>query len=639
MTISLNVLNHLGIGLYSNVPAVLSEIVANAWDADAENVDIAIDAAKNEIVIKDDGVGMTADNINKRYLMVGYQKRLNEPPFTPVHKRRPMGRKGIGKLSVFSISDTVEVHSAKDGEVNGLIMRVSEIKDATEKGNGSYHPEVVSPETISIDKGTRIVLRDLKRNLSTTPTFLRRRLARRFSIMGEESQFRVVVNGESLSVRDRDFFPDIQFMWYIGKESEHYVDRCVNLVESVQLDSAVNGKGKYSVRGWLATVENHSKIDEQNNTIVVFARGKLIHEDLLAELKQGGLFTKYLIGELDADFMDQDELDDIVTSNRQRVNEEDPRYEMLKGFVQRALEKIRSDWEDFRNSHGTKKALENPVIDEWYKRLGKDNKAHAQKLFGRIYSLRGADEEARKELYKATILAFEKMAFKNSLSRLEAVESESDFKLLEEIFDGIDEIEAVHYHQIVRGRLEVIRRFEDLVDSPIPVKEKILQEYIFDHLWLLSPTWERAASNKRIEEAVTKEFGKITATLSEEERRGRIDIRYKTAAGKHVIVELKKYDRSVNIYDLLKQLAKYKSALLTCLSTKFPNEPQVIEGICILGLPPEGEPPQTVIGLLKEADARYVTYDSLIQEALDSYQDYLDADKKVSALLEILERL
>ena len=28
MTLSLNVLNHLGVGLYSNVPAVLSEVIA-----------------------------------------------------------------------------------------------------------------------------------------------------------------------------------------------------------------------------------------------------------------------------------------------------------------------------------------------------------------------------------------------------------------------------------------------------------------------------------------------------------------------------------------------------------------------------------------------------------------------------------
>ena len=38
MTVDLNVIEHLGINLYSNIAAVLSEAVANAWDADAEHV-------------------------------------------------------------------------------------------------------------------------------------------------------------------------------------------------------------------------------------------------------------------------------------------------------------------------------------------------------------------------------------------------------------------------------------------------------------------------------------------------------------------------------------------------------------------------------------------------------------------------
>lgn len=63
MSLSLNVLNHLGINLYSNIPAVLSEIVANSWDADATRVDITI--SDDEIVIKDDGCGMSAEDINK----------------------------------------------------------------------------------------------------------------------------------------------------------------------------------------------------------------------------------------------------------------------------------------------------------------------------------------------------------------------------------------------------------------------------------------------------------------------------------------------------------------------------------------------------------------------------------------------
>ena len=36
MTVDLNVLKHLGINLYSNIAAVLTEVVANAWDADGK---------------------------------------------------------------------------------------------------------------------------------------------------------------------------------------------------------------------------------------------------------------------------------------------------------------------------------------------------------------------------------------------------------------------------------------------------------------------------------------------------------------------------------------------------------------------------------------------------------------------------
>ena len=56
MSINLQVLNHLGLNLYSNTSAVLSEIVANAWDADATRVEISIDG--DTITIIDNGIGM-----------------------------------------------------------------------------------------------------------------------------------------------------------------------------------------------------------------------------------------------------------------------------------------------------------------------------------------------------------------------------------------------------------------------------------------------------------------------------------------------------------------------------------------------------------------------------------------------------
>ena len=91
MSINLQVLNHLGLNLYSNTSAVLSEVVANAWDADAKEVKIYIN--KDSITIVDDGIGMDLDDINNKYLTVGYQKR-SESGLSPIFKRPVMGRKG-----------------------------------------------------------------------------------------------------------------------------------------------------------------------------------------------------------------------------------------------------------------------------------------------------------------------------------------------------------------------------------------------------------------------------------------------------------------------------------------------------------------------------------------------------------------
>ena len=110
MTISLQIVEHLGLNLYSNTSAVISEAVANAWDADAKTVEITLE--KDCITIKDDGCGMDTDDINNKYLTVGYQKR-HLVPITPMLNRKVMGRKGIGKLSLLSIAETITIRTAQ----------------------------------------------------------------------------------------------------------------------------------------------------------------------------------------------------------------------------------------------------------------------------------------------------------------------------------------------------------------------------------------------------------------------------------------------------------------------------------------------------------------------------------------------
>jgi Histidine kinase-, DNA gyrase B-, and HSP90-like ATPase len=632
MTLSLNVLNHLGINLYSNVPAVLSEAVANAWDAEAKQVKIDIDRNNGVIEITDDGLGMSVADINDKYLNIGYRKREIEGAYTPNMKRHVMGRKGIGKLSLFSIANKVEVHSVKDGEKNGLVMSNEDIRKQITENNGTYHPEDVSSKLITISKGTKIVLSDLKKRTHLAEPSLRKRVARRFSIIGREYKFQVRINGTAVSAEDRDFFKSIQFLWTIGKNGQRYVKQCKNQKRHLHFNGVVDKGKKYEISGWVGAVAKHNQLDEGNNKIVLMAWGKLIQEDILEEYKEGGLYSKYLIGEIRADFLDFDEADDITTSNRQRVIEDDPRYDALRKHIYPLLKEIQNVWTQWRKELATEKALENPVIKKWYGKLRASSRKHAQILFDKIESLPMDKEEDRKELYKYGILAFERLKVKATLEDLSTLSSLDGLKFAS-VFNDIDDIEAVLYFDIASERVKVIEAFAGIVDKN--TQERVIQKYIFDHLWLLHPSWERATENARIEESVAREFKKVK--LSKEERTSRLDIRYKTAAGKHIIIELKKVGRKVKTLQLVEQVKKYKDALEKCLK-RFGETRPIIEVICLLGHPLDDDA-NFIRAQLDSVHARVILYDQLIKESLDGYGKYLEQHKAIAGLKEIIDSL
>jgi len=222
---------------------------------------------------------------------------------------------------------------------------------------------------------------------------------------------------------------------------------------------------------------------------------------------------------------------------------------------------------------------------------------------------------------------------------LDEIPEGADPSLFRAFFAGLDALEEAHYYQIVRGRVEVLAKFECLVDADS--KEKVLQEHIYKHLWLLDPSWERATTNKRMEQTVKAEFKKIDAKLSEDEKKGRIDIRYQAAAGTHIIVELKKYSRRVTVTGLVEQITKYRHALEKCLKATNPDEAANVECICIVGEPPEpyATDPDMVKDTLRATRSRFITYDNLIRQTQERYEQYLEADKHVTRVRQLIDKI
>lgn len=285
MRLSLSVLDDLGINLYSSVPAVLSEVIANAWDADAELVDIQL--LGDRIVIVDDGHGMNLEDVNDRYLHVGYRRRDEGRSTTP-SGRPVMGRKGIGKLSLFAIAEDIQVETVRDGQAHAFLLETSEIRRIIEESQGqeAYRPTPLPTDAIDFERGTRLTLTTLRKAADgRAGGGLRKRVARRFGVLGDQHDFTVQIDGETVTVSDRGYWTQIEYLWTIGETSAR--EHCSKVSNVETLSPVVSEDDGWSVTGWLGTVKAHGAIEDEAKIVPVLARGKLVHEDLLAQVKQG----------------------------------------------------------------------------------------------------------------------------------------------------------------------------------------------------------------------------------------------------------------------------------------------------------------------------------------------------------------
>ena len=109
------VVDLLGTQQIANCPTAISELFKNAYDAYSTKVSLDVRPEADSAILWDDGIGMTEDELLHRWLVVGAsgKERLRsstEPPkgMTP---RAIQGEKGIGRLAISSLGDTLLVVS------------------------------------------------------------------------------------------------------------------------------------------------------------------------------------------------------------------------------------------------------------------------------------------------------------------------------------------------------------------------------------------------------------------------------------------------------------------------------------------------------------------------------------------------
>jgi len=628
LKLSTSVLYDLGINLYSSIPAVLSEIVANAWDADADNVTITFDDLAKTIAIEDDGDGMSDNDVRTKYLKVGFKKRKSAVDDLTPKARKVLGRKGIGKLAPLAIADVVELHTTKAGESTALRFVMEQLKEAAIKDE-TYHPEVIEFDS-RIQRGTKILLRGLRKGTGLAPDALRKRVAR-------SQAFKVTLNGIDISPRDREYLSRLQFAWCYGKTSAFDLQRDYPNIEKA-FDRDGTFGNRYCIDGWLGTVASPAqlKLDgEVLNKVVVFIGGKVAHEDLLYNISDARVYVTYMVGELEADFLDEFEKDDIATSNRQGIIEDDERFRALLDFMTAELKVIRENWTDERSLAGVAAARKIPALEKWYLGLTQDEKKLAQRLIGKINQVSMSDGE-RPQYYKYAVLAFESLKVKKNLQVIDQIDGE-DLEMIASVFAQIDDIEATHYYEITRRRLDVIEKLVGMVDQD--VLERVLQEHVSKHLWLIDAGWDAITEVPEVEKDMNAVIDGLKSKANIGEAKGRVDIKYSRTIGGHIVIELKRFGTTPTLGQVHDQVLKYRKAIEKKLR-QLSREGEALEIIVLLGdIPTGAKSLEEANNSLRAIQARVVLYKRLISDAQTAYREYLERSKDKARILAVMKEL
>jgi signal transduction histidine kinase len=110
-------LSLLGEQLISDQAVGLIELVKNAYDADATSVKIELhglrDAETTHIIIRDNGCGMTRDDIEQKWLSpaVSHKDRQKKNRQRTTKGRLPIGEKGVGRFAVQQLGHRLQLIS------------------------------------------------------------------------------------------------------------------------------------------------------------------------------------------------------------------------------------------------------------------------------------------------------------------------------------------------------------------------------------------------------------------------------------------------------------------------------------------------------------------------------------------------
>lgn len=551
ITVMGRLLELLGGQMYKRRDLAIAELVANCWDAGAEVVDVSVpepddyDRASSQIVVTDDGCGMSADDVDNEYLVVGRNRRKEEG--TDIAFGRPvMGRKGLGKLAGFGIAAHMQVTTWRDDRMSQLTLNAKDLKKHAGETQKVPVPGLVGPKDPSLPypSGTQLILGDLKHVTAINVDRLRIALARRFSrIIRGKMMIRLnglEVEDPKLDLESRE--PDqglASAELSDGNEIQYYFAFSEKVIQEAEL------------RGF-----------------TIYTRGKTAQAPpfffRVEGTASGQHGTRYLTGVIEADYLDKglDDESDIISTDRQEIDWEDAAAQPLLKWGEATTRKALRDWADRHGKQLEDWILQKPEFATRIQRLDEPARKQVSK-FLRELGKGKPDRERVTEMADALIKAYEYQHFHDVIQDIHT--ASEDPVVLQTLLLHLSEwkvLESRTILEIIKGRLGIVDKFYKLLANDAPetahrVGDENLHDLLATYPWLLHPEWQVLNEERQISTQL-REWNE--EDIKDEDSRLRYDFLALTDNARLVLVEIKRGSHPVELEEL-HRLEKYKQRL------------------------------------------------------------------------------
>ncbi|MHB8261443.1 MAG: hypothetical protein ACYDCN_00930 [Bacteroidia bacterium] len=358
---------------------------------------------------------------------------------------------------------------------------------------------------------------------------------------------------------------------------------------------------------------------EELRGISIFAKGKMAQKPFFFDIAggiSGQMGLEYITGQVIMDFIDVGN-NDLIATERQRINLQTELGKKIKEWGIERIKLLSSIWKQ-RRSEKRLQELEDKLggFKERLEELPSSERKTVKSVLLKIATFERLGKKRFNDWCSDILTSWEMGRLKELIVKISETHDLDENKLLEMLSEA-DVLTALNIAESVKTKILAIGELKQRVKSG--QLENKVRDYIYDHPWIIHPTWESFKKERSVEKII-RDAG--ADNLNYEPFNGRVDLALSSGSNLLLIEFLRP---GINIdKEHLDRINYYVMDIRNALRLATGKSIRTLEKAYVIGdnYKDKNAISERILQLERD-NILILTWNDLISEALKQWEDYL----------------